>query len=103
MGPGVPIHRKSRPPVIHRRAASASFSKPAGSPQSVADGLFGLFVEEMDLRVVDDDIDVVDTAEASETIGEEKTDETCTCETVPDEKFETESVETTVNVTEDQE
>lgn len=51
----------------------------------------------------DDDIDVVDTAEASETAGEEKTDETCTCETVPDEKFETESAETTVNVTEDQE
>lgn len=51
----------------------------------------------------DDDIDVVDTAEASETAGEEKTDETCTCETVPDEKFETEAAETTVNVTEDQE
>lgn len=51
----------------------------------------------------DDDIDVVDTAESSETAGEEKTDETCTCETVPDEKFETESAETTVNVTEDQE
>lgn len=51
----------------------------------------------------DDDIDVVDTAEASETAGEEKTDETCTCETVPDKKFETESAETTVNVTEDQE
>ena len=51
----------------------------------------------------DDDIDVVDTAEASETVGEEKTDETCTCETVPDEKFETESAETTVNITEDQE
>ena len=50
----------------------------------------------------DDDIDVVDTAEASETAGEEKTDETCTCETVPDEKFETESTETTVNVTGDQ-
>ena len=41
----------------------------------------------------DDDIDVVDTAEASENAGEEKTDE----------KFETESAETTVNVTEDQE
>ena len=40
---------------------------------------------------------------ALEAIGEEKTDETCTCETVPDEKFETESAETTVNVTEDQE
>ena len=51
----------------------------------------------------DDDIDVVDTAESSETAGEEKTDETCTCETVPDEKFETESAETTVNITEDQE
>ncbi len=51
----------------------------------------------------DDDIDVVDTAEASETAGEETTAETCTCETVPDEKFETESAETTVNVTEDQE
>ena len=37
--------------------------------------------------------------------GEEKTDETCTCETVPDEKFETEAAETTVKVrfTEDQE
>ena len=44
-----------------------------------------------------------DIAEASETAGEEKTDETCTCETVPDEKFETEAAETTVNVTEDQE
>ena len=51
----------------------------------------------------DDDIDVVDTAEASETAGEEKTDEACTCEAVPDEKFETESAETTVNVSEDQE
>ena len=50
-----------------------------------------------------DDIDVVDTAEASETAGEETTAETCTCEAVPDEKFETEAAETTVNVTEDQE
>ena len=59
-------------------------------------GVFGIYRN-------DDDIDVVDTAEASETAGEEKTDETCTCEAVPDEKFETEAAETTVNVTEDQE
>ena len=56
----------------------------------------------METKPEDDDIDVVDTAEASETAGEEKTDETCTCETVPDEKFETEAAETTVNVTEDE-
>ena len=56
-----------------------------------------------EIKPEDDDIDVVDTAEASETAGEEKTDEACTCEAVPDEKFETESTETTVNVTEDQE
>ena len=35
----------------------------------------------------DDDIDVVDTAEASETTGEEKADGTCTCEAVPDESL----------------
>ena len=40
----------------------------------------------------------------SETDREKKsTAETCTCEAVPDEKFETEAAETTVNVTEDQE
>ena len=51
----------------------------------------------------DDDIDVVDTAEASETTGEEKADGTCTCEAVPDESFKTESAETTGNITEDRE
>ena len=51
----------------------------------------------------DDDIDVVDTAEASETTGEEKADGTCTCEAVPDESFETGSAETTGNITEDRE
>ena len=35
------------------------FVKPAGYPQSVADGLFGLFIEEVNLRIVDNDIDVV--------------------------------------------
>ena len=51
----------------------------------------------------DDDIDVVDTEGASEAAEEKKADETCTCEAVPDEKFEEESAPTTVNVTEDQE
>ena len=51
----------------------------------------------------DDDIDVVDTAGASETTREEKADGTYTCEAVPDESFETGSAETTGNITEDRE
>ena len=51
----------------------------------------------------DDDIDVVDTAGASETTREEKADGTYTCEAVPDESFETGSAETTGNITENRE
>ena len=50
-----------------------------------------------------DDIDVVDTAGASETTREEKADGTYTCEAVPDESFETGSAETTGNITENRE
>lgn len=51
----------------------------------------------------DDDIDVVDTAGASETTREEKADGTYTCEAVPDESFEIGSAETTGNITENRE
>ena len=49
----------------------------------------------------DDNIDVVDTNETAGEAESEKNEEASSCEAVPDEKFETESTETTVNVTED--